>query len=224
MVSFQVSASLFQLVVVLLLIPGHASLTKVKHGNTSGRISDNCWKEKVLWSLSNCSALLWSQEWCIWDLRLLMRLFRGRLSWLMLLTPTRVKGRNSLFWSKIYLEISQTRLEENKSFYVCEGLNTQFWMFPGWRRRCLKALWDPVTCWLSSNRLKAQPGPRSGLLNCWTTQWSWSERWSTLTPWCSPTLTVLNSSRTPCKPAGHLIWWMIKQALFSIIFLVCFRI
>lgn len=115
-------------------------------------------------------------------------------------------------------------IEENKSFYVCEGLNTQFWMFPGWRRRCLKALWDPVTCWLSSNRLKAQPGPRSGLLNCWTTQWSWSERWSTLTPWCSPTLTVLNSSRTPCKPAGHLIWWMIKQALFYIIFLVCFRI
>lgn len=41
-VSFQVSASLFRLVLVLLLIPGHASLTKVKHGNTSGRISDNC--------------------------------------------------------------------------------------------------------------------------------------------------------------------------------------
>uniref|UniRef100_A0A3B4GHD9 Uncharacterized protein n=2 Tax=Haplochromini TaxID=319058 RepID=A0A3B4GHD9_9CICH len=33
----------------------------------------------------------------------------------MLLTPTRVKGRNSLFWSKIYLEISQTRVKTSLS-------------------------------------------------------------------------------------------------------------
>lgn len=69
-------------------------------------------------------------------------------------------------------------------------------MFPGRRSLCPKALWDPVTCWLSSNRLKPGPGLRSWLQNCWTTPWSWSERWCTRTQWCSPTPGVRSSNST----------------------------
>lgn len=69
-------------------------------------------------------------------------------------------------------------------------------MFPGWRSLCPKALWDPVTCWPSSNRLKPEPGLRSERPSCWTTRWTWSERWCTPTPWCSPTQRVPSSSNT----------------------------
>lgn len=99
-----------------------------------------------------------------------------------------------------YGNISDTQQSMNNNFVL--ALKTNLLMFPGWRSLCLEVHWDPVTCWLSLNRLKPEPGLRSGLQNCWTTQWSWSERWSTLILWCSPTLRVLNSSITQHTQRG----------------------
>lgn len=47
-----------------------------------------------------------------------------------------------------------------------------------------------MTYWPILNRSNPRPGLRSGPQNYWTTRWSCSERWSTLTPWCNPAVTV----------------------------------